>query len=761
MHPLLQRLIFVAVTGITAAHAATPDYSDSTRCAACHPQQHQRWQGSHHDLAMAEANEDTVLGDFDNAKFEADGVGSLFFHRDGQYLVRTEGPDGKPADYPIRYTFGWTPLQQYLIEFPGGRLQALGTAWDSRPADQGGQRWFDLYPDQQLSPGNPLHWTGRDQTWNYQCAECHSTNLQKGYAPASDSYDTTWSEINVGCEACHGPGSAHITWAESGDANKGDDNGLQVHLGTGLDTAWPTDPATGKPRRAKPRTQHTEIEVCARCHSRRGQIWPDYQYGDSLDQSHRLALLDPQLYFPDGQIKDEVYVYGSFIQSAMYRAGVTCSDCHDSHATGLRADGNALCSRCHQPQRYDGSSHHHHPKDSPGSACIACHMPQRTYMGVDRRADHSLRVPRPDLSLRLDTPNACEQCHAEQGNQWAADAVEQWFPDSRQRGLHFGETLHAAAIGAGDAGDRLQALAADSDQPGIARATAIGQLRQYADANALFTVQRLLKDPDPLVRREAERFLSLADIRTRVDQGWTALADPSRGVRLEATRLLAPLMRQRLPERWRKQLEQGIDEYFQAQMTNAERPESRLNLGLILASIGEAGAAAENYRKAIDLDPTFFPAYVNLADLYRQQQRDADGQAILRQGIAVLIDNPSEKASLHHALGLSLVRSGNKPAAIRELARGAELAPQLPRYSYIYAIALNSSDQAGQALEVLQQAVSRHPHNRDLLTTLVTLNREQNKGDDARHYLKQLREAYPDDPQVRELERQLDSPVEN
>ena len=374
-------------------------------------------------------------------------------------------------------------------------------------------------------------------------------------------------------------------------------------------------------------------------------------------------------------------------------------------------------------------------------------------MGVDQRADHSLRVPRPDLSLSLGSPNACTQCHTDRDNQWAADAVANWFPDSKRRGPHYGEALHAAATNAPDAGPRLLALAGDASQPGIARATAIVQLQQIAAPNALFTVQRLLDDPDPLIRRKAERLLQQADISTRVDQGWAKLADPSRSVRMEATRLLAPLLRQRLPEKWRKQLQQGVDEYFQAQMVNADRPEAHLNLGLLLASIGETNAAIQNYRVAITLDPTFTPAYVNLADLYRQLKRDDQAQDVLHQGLS----KDADDASLYHALGLSLIRSKLLPQAIEQLANAARLAPQNARYSYVYAIALSSNKQPQQAIEVLQQALKTHPRDRDLLGTLVTLNHEQGKPQQASRYLSQLQRYYPNDPQTQALVKALGS----
>jgi Cytochrome c554 and c-prime len=211
-------------------------YVGGEACSGCHAPQAQLWKGSHHALAMQKAGEKTVLGEFAGTRVEHFGMTTSFSRSGDKFLVRTEGPDGAVHDYEIAYTFGVYPLQQYLIAFPGGRLQALGIAWDSRPKDQGGQRWFHLYPDEKLKPGDPLHWTGHDQTWNYQCADCHSTDLKKNYDLATNTYATSWTDIDVACEACHGPGSRHLAWAKT----RAQDGSYDLKLGL---TNWlkPTD----------------------------------------------------------------------------------------------------------------------------------------------------------------------------------------------------------------------------------------------------------------------------------------------------------------------------------------------------------------------------------------------------------------------------------------------------------------------------------------------------------------------------------------
>ena len=767
LRTLLPALLLIPILSSSTAAAPQAGYLGVAVCGECHAKERDLWRDSFHDRAMKEPTAKTVLGDFKDVQFTAHGVTSRFFKRDGRFFVRTDGPDGTLKDYPIRYTFGWYPLQQYLIEFPGGRLQSLGIAWDSRPQDQGGQRWFHLYPNEKMDHKSPLHWTAPDQTWNYQCADCHSTDLKKGYDAERHVYDTHFAEINVACEACHGPGSRHVAWAQAAVAAKASGTaptppaapadptlGLLVDLKDRDGGQWQTDPATGKPARSRPRTTQTQTETCARCHSRRGRIWDELTPGEPLHQGFRLALLSPSLYFPDGQIKDEDYEFGSFIQSRMYHQGVVCSDCHEPHSLKLKAAGNAVCTRCHQAGRYDDPTHHHHAQGGTGTACVACHMPRRLYMVVDPRFDHSLRVPRPDLSDKLGTPNACNTCHQDKDAAWAAAAVAGWFPDPAHRGPHFGEALHAADSGAADGPARLLALAGDPAQPAIARAGALERLHDHPSPDAMPTVTRLLKDPDPLVRAAALRYLDLTDLRTRTEQAWPLLSDPARTVRLEATRVLAPLATQTMGAALAGQLDSALQEYVAAESVNADRPEANLNLGLIALTAGESEVAERAYREALALDPRFIPAYANLADLYRGQGREAEAQAQLRAGLAV----DPESADLHHALGLSLVRAKRLEAALTDLKRAVELAPANTRYAYVYAIALDSAGHTAQALPILAAAAERDAANTELLVALVQYHAKLGQREAATAWLDKLAAAAPGDPAVGQLRESLSQP---
>ena len=460
--------------------AARAHYVGAAACASCHAPEYTAWRSSQHQQAMQHAAAGTVLGNFANAKFSYAGISSTFSSRNGSYFVNTDGPDGKLHDYQVLYTFGVKPLQQYLIALPGGRLQALSIAWDTRPKEQGGQRWFHLYPGQAIKAGDRLHWTGIDQNWNFQCADCHSTHLQKRFDSKTNVFSTTWSEINVACEACHGPGSQHLDWArQKGDWRHVSNKGLEAALDERHGVSWSRAAGATTAMRSTARTTSREIDTCARCHARRGQLTDEIEPGHPLADGYRPALLEEGLYWADGQMRDEVYNYGSFLQSRMYAMGVTCADCHDPHTLQLRAPGNLVCAQCHDATKYDVPGHSHHASGTPGAQCAACHMPTTTYMQVDARHDHSLRIPRPDRTISMGVPNACNQCHHDRDAAWAAARIRSWAPLAAPGHQGFAEALYAAERNASGAADLLRAVVSDPQQPAIARASAVALLSRY------------------------------------------------------------------------------------------------------------------------------------------------------------------------------------------------------------------------------------------------------------------------------------------
>ena len=258
------------------------------------------------------------------------------------------------------------------------------------------------------------------------CADCHSTHLRKNYNPRTEAYETQWSEINVACEACHGPGSSHVQWAKSNDKKVGN-LGFDFAIKQYKHSDWIIDPNTGNAKPKKSISPNKVIDTCANCHSRRQTSHFGAKAGEALLDNMHVRLLTEPVYHQDGQVNGEAYVYGSFLQSKMYLSGVTCSNCHDPHSLKLKATGNSLCAQCHMPNKYDAPSHYFHAKDTEASRCVTCHMPEENFMVIDGRRDHSFRIPRPDLSVKLQVPNVCTDCHTNQSNQWAADYLTKKF----------------------------------------------------------------------------------------------------------------------------------------------------------------------------------------------------------------------------------------------------------------------------------------------------------------------------------------------
>ncbi len=738
---------------------AAAAYVGEARCTECHAEEVQAWQTSHHAQAMQVASDSSVLGNFAGAQFTKDSATSTFFKKDGKFYVHTEGPDGKPQDYVLPYTFGVSPLQQYLVEFSNGRLQSFVVAWDSRSKQQDGQRWFHLYPNQKLTPTDPLHWTGRNQTWNYMCADCHSTNLRKNYDLAKDSYATTWSDINVSCETCHGPGSNHVAWAQArkkGPYQAADGpNGLVVNLKPAKGSWSVSQPDMGTMHWSGQARSHDEINTCAPCHSRRHPITADAQPGQPFLDDYVPSLLEEGVYYPDGQILEEDYEWGSFVQSKMYHEGVTCSDCHDPHTAKLPdASLNAVCGKCHSLAKFGSEQHHHHKAESTGALCVNCHMPTKTYMVVDVRRDHSLRVPRPDFSVAYGTPNACTQCHKDKSNGWAVDTVAKWYGPNRRHEAHFVEAIDAGRRGLPNAERALTALILDSAKPAIARATALSLLPAYLSPASMPAVQTALKDEDALARGEAVRSLEPLSPEDRVRLAAPLLTDPVRSVRIEAARLLAGSPPDRLQATQKTALERDIAEFIASEMASAERPENHMNLALLYVQMGRAGDAENELKTALRLDPKFVPAMVNLADLYREQQRDSEGQQWLEKAMATE-PNAAEPV---HALGLLKIRQKQYPEALGLLAKAAALQPSNVRYSYVYAVALQSSGQVNQAIGILQQAHQRRPADRQVLSALIAFERDNGNLPAAIAYAQQLVQLAPDDPgakaTLQELQRQ-------
>ncbi len=619
-------LVCVLMVARVLAADAAPEYVGSPACTSCHESAANAWRGSHHALAWTQPSAETVVADFDGTEFVHDGMTARFrIEADGGYHVQVIEKDKTTNDYRVHSVAGIEPLQQYVLETERGRLQSFDVVWDTEE-----KRWFHLYPDQDLPPDDGLHWTGPYKNWNARCAECHATGYDKNYDHRTRSYASTQAEIGVGCEACHGPGAAHLQWAAEQEAWT-PPPGLNAY---GFSQSFATTEAT--------------IQQCATCHSRR-EAHTDVSPvpGTPYHDSYRLALLLPGAYHADGQILEEVYVYGSFLQAKKYTRGVGCTNCHDAHSADLRGEGNALCTQCHSPAGnpdfptlrraiYDAPEHHFHAPGSDGAQCINCHAPKQVYMGNDWRADHSFRVPRPDLAAETGSPDACTTCHVDQSPAWAATEIAARYPDSRHRGPHFGSVLAAGRIDAKAARSDLAALALDRTQPGIARATALQLLESVSDEDLTERLSPLLADDDPLVRSAAVRVQQSAPPQERVMRLLGLLADPTRSVRMAAARELLGAPIARLPSARQAELNAAMGEWRAAMASRPDFPETHLQLAGVALTLRAFPQAEAAFREAVQLDPQRREAWVMLIRLANATRGPEAALAVVKEALTSL-----------------------------------------------------------------------------------------------------------------------------
>lgn len=669
-------------------------------------------------------------------------------NRDGKYFMETENRDGKPQVFEVKYVLGVRPLQQYLTEFPDGRVQCLPLAWDIN-----GKRWFHLYPKERILASDPLHWTRPLQNWNRMCAECHTTNMEKNFDMKTNTYKTSFSEIRVGCEACHVRG----------------DIGATVKTGKGACIF---------------RTEYTSdsrgLDSCSVCHARKRAI-----SGKPLSRGERFLdryvpeTPDLPLYYPDGQFLEEDFEYGSFLQSRMFHYGVRCNDCHDSHSLELKFEGNTMCARCHSPAIYDTPSHHFHsgksesgqfplqfplrtktepPTDSghvslkthakkphdpgpqDGTRCVDCHMPQAAYMLVDKRRDHSMHKPRPQLTIDLGVPNACNSCHYNESKgedaEWAKQWIERWYTHRRETTVGFGKnrnTPHFAyAIAGGRATDPasikdLIAVAQESDprevRP-ITRAAAVALLARFSQPEANAAIEKALLDPEEHVRLAAVLAMEQQLPAQQLESLLAKLTDPVRAVRVETARILAPIPKSQFSQAQYQQWRKATEEYLEGLTATQDTAEAHINIGifrhnLIREQLAErpplapeayrktTDAVVNSYRTAIVLDELFIPARVNLAMLY-----DERGQfELAEKEFQKILDIDPSMGEIHYSLALFLAERGRFAEALPSFAKAAALLPNHARLRYNYGLALLKLNRKAEAKAVLSESLKLDPNS--------------------------------------------------
>lgn len=724
-----------------SVYAAGPP---SEQCASCHQQQVDDWKKSDHFHAMEKATVVSSLGEFDGRSIQYLGQPAVFREDEEKKLwVDFVDEQGKTQNLNVIYTFGYQPLQQYIFDAGKGRWQFIPFAWDSRTQQEGGQRWFILHPGQ--SPNDTFHWTQPGQNWNQMCADCHVTDYKKNYDAETQTYQPEFSAINVSCNACHGDNTKHIKWAKGDKSitNKGYDVNIKIR------TPLFHKDVDGNMVSVQPLMASKQVDTCASCHARRTQL-EDRSNPQDIVNAFMPSLLTADLYQPDGQILDEVYVWGSFMQSKMHEKGVTCSNCHNPHSGKLKLPGNDTCTQCHTKTEYDTDAHNKHAKFKQGNQCVDCHMPATTYMQVDPRRDHSFKVPRPDLTLSTGSSNACNQCHEDKSANWAEETLKRWYPNSQYQGRdHFANVFYQADIGGLTSSTELSKIAQDSNYSDIVRASALERMSTLPDKNAMVAIVRAVKMNEPLKKLGAIE----AAQNFPIDQRWGLLSpllnDKALSVRTEAARVLAPIVPDlaqsaKLTKEERNRLNKVLDEYRQVQAYQNDRGFSYAALGNLALNMQQFDKAEENFKKAIEVEPIFIPAYVNLADVFRVEKEEKKAQATLDQGLVIFPKN----ASLHYAKAMSYIRDGQKPKALESLRNATIYAADNMHYHYTYSLLLKDQGKRKEAINELVEAYKLAPNNPELIYAISQSYAEMKDYALALEYAKKLQQLLPSNSQV-------------
>ena len=717
---------FIAVLSVQAVEITAHQFQKgkpvtNQQCISCHQQSQHDWQQSDHSKAMAIADTSTVLADFDNKQVEHYGQKAHFFIKDDRYQV-TISYDEKTDTYPIKYTFGHFPLQQYLVETEPGRLQVLPFAWDSRNKEEGGQRWYHNYSHEEIRPQDRLHWRQPLQNWNGMCADCHSDGLVRNYNADKNNFNSQFDNINVGCLSCHSDMSEH---AESDQKRNVLNDVLSTKHPTGLwlrSIGEKTAHWQGEPR------DNAFMDGCFACHALRAPLTDGIEPNKAFLDQFTPQLPSAPNYHADGQIKEEVYVYGSFLQSKMFAKGVNCLDCHDKHTMKLKVEGNGLCLQCHGAEVYNVKEHHQHEDNSTGAQCVNCHMPTNRYMGVDDRRDHSFKIPRPDLSLAFNTPNACTKCHDDKNNQWASDNLTKWHGKPKAL-LNSKQLLMVLNSGQAINIEEHLSIIADTKLDVISRASALQMLSFTTQTITIEVLKPYLTHQENLIRLSAANAALLLTPEIRMLHLSPLLMDKLKAVRVAAAR---GLVTSKISSAHQQVFDKAFRELTQANNVNSWRGEGLANQGVLAIEMNQLTDAEIAFKNSIKVEPYFEAGYINLADLYRAQQKPFQVASVLKKGIK---NNP-KSAALHYSYGLHFVRQKNLSKAILMFEEAIKLATNNSQYAYTFVLAMDGAGQSTQALSKLKVLILNYPDKAQLRELGLYLSQKLNSKIDYDWFMK-------------------------
>ena len=697
------------------------DYVGDQSCKKCHATEFKEWKQSHHYMSMLPPNDSTVVGDFNNVTFTADGVTSRFYKKGFKYFINTEGDDGKNHDFEVKYIFGFTPLQQYLIQFPGGRMQVPRLSWDVNK-----KQWFNQYAGQNIPSHDWLHWTGNAQNWNTMCATCHSTNLRKNYDIKTDTYKTSYSIINVSCESCHGAGKEHVDFI-NGDYKSG-------------------ERVTGSfMKLAKNSKQTEEINTCAPCHARISEINASHINSQEIMDNYIPQIPDTEFYHADGQVNDEDYIYTSFLQSRMYHKGVTCSNCHNPHSVKLKRMGNQTCTLCHIPTKYDVPTHTFHKKGTAAAECKNCHMPGKLYMGNDLRHDHSFRVPRPDLSVKYGTPNACSNCHKDKSEKVLANAIIKWYGPKRV--YHFAEDLIPGSRLDSQSEKHLTSLIDNKFVPKIIKATATFYLGSIPTQTSLNTILPRLASNDAQIRYRALRSLATFPVESWIEAVGPLLSDKVRSVRIAAADLYITIPLDQVPENYLKSFKAAQIELEKSLRFQTDFSTGNVMLADYYLKLKDYPNAEKFYLRGLKKDINMNYALLNLSSVYNAQGKNKEALNALK----LAIKNDATNERIYYNMALLYHEMNDIPAAEKSFAKAVELKTRNPRVYYNYGLLLLQNKKSKQAEVILLKGIALNPSDPELYYALTYVHVESNSKEKALKTGIKLKQLDPNNPNYQSI----------
>ncbi|HUK18678.1 MAG TPA: ammonia-forming cytochrome c nitrite reductase subunit c552 [Bryobacteraceae bacterium] len=745
---------------------AAEGFTGSDACTECHAAIHRDWSESRHSRMMQPAGRASVQGNFQQGRLTLHGSPFVLRASNGAYYITESELSGKPWEHRVEYTLGDRRVQHYLTKLPDGRIVLLPPTWDT-----GRKEWVSEgeIENPEEAPGNPF------QVWNKSCYGCHVSREQKNFDPEHKSYRTTWQNLGVDCESCHGPGAAHIAAMAAGKKAK-----------------VPARPAMNRRIVNPARLDATRSTmVCAPCHSYRDIYADGFQAGDNYYDfflpvmEYRWPESRDPPFWADGRprwLSNEVVALWQ--SQCFLKGGATCVTCHaQTHNTDvgrnpqLRADRNALCTKCHKAIGADLAAHTHHSAASAGSSCVECHMPA-TVIGLKARIrDHSIGVPVPENAIRHGIPNACNVCHRNKDAPWAARQVSAWY--GGQSGLK--KMLRADAFSQARKGDPgaipvLRGILADASQGGWVRANAAGYLGGFPnDPVAYDAVLGASSDSDPLVRATAAMSLRPGAGQRPVAASALSglLSDPARTVRVNAAIALVSLGVKQIPGDNGPRFESAKQLYRARAAFNADDPqyvrsqallaeveanehatalnaeaEAKFREGQSLYQNEYYGAALDDMEQALKLDP--LGEWTAKAQVYRAiclEKLARTGEAEAAMQALAARPGAMEDLDLQLAYVGLLYDTGRAEEALKRIEQVTAALPKAPLAWFWRAKVLVQLDRAAEAAAAAEQSVRLLPDFPQAHNLLIRIYQKQGRS----------REAAQEAAWLRDYERRVKS----